>query len=131
MVDRDLPAGRPPPATLEDIEGCFDSLAGVVATESATLAELVKNNAALTATNAELTATIVKLTKLVSELTAAKKSRSGGGGSGGGGRGGGGRERGPTKLCPNCKRDTWNEPDDCFELAKNKDKRPSYWKSCL
>ena len=82
LMDRDQPAGRPSPATLEDAEGCFDSLAGVVATESATLAELVKNNAALTATNAELTATIFKLTKSVSELTAAKKSR---GGSGGGG----------------------------------------------
>ena len=39
---REPPAGCPTPATLEDVEGCFNSLAGVVATESATLAELVK-----------------------------------------------------------------------------------------
>ena len=39
---REPPSGRPTPVTQEDVEGCFDSLAGVVATESATLAELVK-----------------------------------------------------------------------------------------
>ena len=39
---REPTAVRPNPATLEDVEGCFDSLAGVVATESATLAEIVK-----------------------------------------------------------------------------------------
>ena len=31
----------------------------------------------------------------------------------------------------NCKRVTWHLPDNCFELEKNKDKRPSYWKSIL
>ena len=40
---REPPAGRPTPATLEDVEGFFDSLAGVVATKSATLAELVRS----------------------------------------------------------------------------------------
>ena len=68
------PAGRPTPATLEDVEGCFDSLAGVVATESATLSELVKTNATLTSTNATLTATILKLTKVVNDLTEEKKA---------------------------------------------------------
>ena len=140
-----LPAGRPTPATLEDVKGCFDSLAGVVATESTTLAELVKTNATLTSTNSTLTATILKLTKVVNDLTEVKKGRgsgggggggggSGGGGSGGGGSGGGGGGgggRGDTKHCPNCKRNTWHKPDECFELARNREKRPSYWKSCL
>ena len=115
---REPPTDRPTPATLEDVKGCFNSLAGVVATESATLDELVKTNAMLTATNVTLTATILKLTKVVNDLTEVKKGR-GGSGSGGGGRG-------DAKHCPNCKRDTWHKPDDCFELAKNKDKRPSY-----
>ena len=39
--------GRPIPVTLEEVEGCFNSLVGVVATESATLDKLVKANAAL------------------------------------------------------------------------------------
>ena len=100
---REPPADCPTPATLEDAEGCFDSLAGVVATESATLAELVKTNATLTSTNATLTATILKLTKVLNDLTEVKKVR----GSGGGGRG-------DTKHCPNYKRDTWHKPDKCF-----------------
>ena len=69
---REPPASRSTPATLEDAEGCFDSLAGLVATESATLAELVKTNATLTTTNATLTATILKLTKVVNDLTEKK-----------------------------------------------------------
>ena len=88
---REPPIGRPTPATLEDVEGCFDSLAGVVATESATLAELVKTNATLTSTNATLTATIQKLTKVVNDLMEWKKGRGSGGGGGGGSGSGGGR----------------------------------------
>ena len=94
------------------------------------MAELVKTNATLTSTNATLTATILKLTKVVNDLTEGKKGRgSGSGGGGGGGSGGGGR--GDAKHCPNCKCDTWHKPDECFELAINKEKRPSYWKSFL
>ena len=100
----------------------------MVATESSTLAELVKTNATLTTTNATLTATILKPTKVVNDLTEVKKGRGGGGG-GGGGSGGGGR--GDAKHCPKCKRNTWHKPDDCFELAQNKEKCTSYWKSCL
>ena len=48
----ELPAGRPTPATLEDIECCFDSLAGAVVIKGATLAEIVNSNATLTVTNA-------------------------------------------------------------------------------
>ena len=127
---REPPAGRPTPATLEDAEGCFDGLAGVVATESATLAEIVKTNATLTSTNATLTATILKLTKVVNDLTEGKKGRGSGSVGGGGGESGGGG-RGDAKNCPNCKRDTWHKPDECFELERNKEKRPSYWKSVL
>ena len=87
------------------------------------LEELVKSNAFLTITIATLTDTNARLAKevetLIDEL--AKK-------------GGGGVEvpgKGPGKHCPNCKRDTWHKADACFELDKNKDKRPCHWKSCL
>ena len=37
-------------------------------------------------------------------------------------------EREPN-LCPYCKKEGYHEPDACFEIAKNKDKRPPGWKS--
>ena len=64
---------------------------------------------------------MVKVVKLTKDL-AAKRTKGGGGG---------GSDAKPTKHCPHCKRDTWHEAGDCFELEKNKDKRPSYWKLVL
>ena len=97
--------GSPVPATLEDVEGCFDSLTGVVATECAILAELVKANATLAASNATLTTSNVTLTTSNAKLTKAlTESKGGGGGDGGGG--GGRNKRGDTKYIPNCNRDT-------------------------
>ena len=37
----------------------------------------------------------------------------------------------PAKYCPNCKRDTWHEPYDCFELENNSRKRHPRWKLCV
>jgi hypothetical protein len=54
-----LSSGHPSPVTLEDVEGCFNNLTGVVATESATLVELVKANVALPASNVTLIASKV------------------------------------------------------------------------
>ena len=34
-------------------------------------------------------------------------------------------------MCPHCNKEGYHEPDACFELAKNKDKRPPGWKSGL
>ena len=39
--------------------------------------------------------------------------------------------RGPFKYWPNWKRGTWHKPDDWFELERNKDKHPRWWKYCL
>ena len=47
-------AGHPTLATVEDLEGCFDSLAGVAVTVKGVLEELVKSNASLTITIATL-----------------------------------------------------------------------------
>ena len=79
--DREPPTvnGCPIPVTLEEVKGCFDRLASVVAIESVTIAELVKNNAAPAASNATLTTSNAKLTKALA------KSKGGGGGDGDGG----------------------------------------------
>ena len=120
---KEPPAGLPTPATVEDLEGCFNSLAGVVVTGKGVLEEIVNYNASLTNTIATLTDTNSRLSKKVETLKAelAKK--------------GGGRveviKRMPSKYCLNCNRETWNKLDDCFELDENKDKRSCWWKSCL
>ena len=71
---------------------------------------------------------------LVSTL-AATNGRGGGGGGGGDGRGGGGgggrrrNQRGkdkdgnPLPKCPHCSKPAMHAPDECFSLAKNKEKR--------
>ena len=87
------------------------------------LEELVKSNASLTITIATLTDTNARLAKKVETLTESLAKKGGGGVEV--------PDRGPGKHCPNCKRKTWHKPDACFELEKNKDKRPRWWKSCL
>ena len=37
----------------------------------------------------------------------------------------------PPTLCINCKKKGYHQPQDCYELAKNKDKRPPGWRSAL
>ena len=87
------------------------------------LKELVKSNASLNITIATLTDTNARLAKKVETLTDTLAKKVGGGVEVPG--------RGPGKHCPNCKRETWHNPDRCFELEKNKDKHPRWWKSCL
>ena len=59
--------------------------------------------------------------------------RDGGGRNGGRDRRRGGRDRepAPKRYCRNCKLEGWHDHEDCWELEKNKDKRPSNWKSVL
>ena len=87
------------------------------------LKELVKSNASLTITIATLTDSNARLAKNVETLTEALPEKGGGGVEVPG--------RGPGKHCPNYKRETWQNPDSCFELEKSKYKRPRWWKSCL
>ena len=61
--------GRPTPATVEDLEGCFDSLAGVAVTGKGVLEELVKSNSSLTITIATLTETNARLSNKVETST--------------------------------------------------------------
>ena len=89
-------APKKEPATLEELEGCFGSPATAAATGKDSIESLLKNNTLLT----------VKLYTVII------------GGAGGDGT----KPDKPPRLakgCPHCKRDTWHDPDDCFELAKN------------
>ena len=107
---------------MEDLEGYFNSLAGVAVTGRGVLEEMVNSNASLTNTIATLTDTNSRLSKKVETLTAELAKKGGGGGEVTG--------RGPGNYCPHCKRETWHKPEECFELERNKDKHPHWWKSC-
>ena len=55
--------------TLENVEGCFESLVGVVPTDTATLVELVEANAALVVSNTTLKASNSKPSKVLAKST--------------------------------------------------------------
>ena len=93
---KEPPAGCPTPATMEDLEGCFDSLAGVAVTGKGVYEEIVNSNASLTNTIATLTDTNSRLSKKVETLTAELAKKGGGGGEVTG--------RGAGRYCPNCKK---------------------------
>ena len=72
-------AGRPTPATVEDLEGFFGSLAGFAVTGKGVLEELVNSNASLTITISTLTDSNARLAKKVETLTEALAKTVGGG----------------------------------------------------
>ena len=77
--------GRPTPVTMDDLKGCFESLATAAVTGKEHLADLVAVNLALTKVVVDLTNTNAYLMKNVESWT----NNSDGGGSGDGGGGGG------------------------------------------
>ena len=87
--------------------------------------KLVASNSKLAATNEELLAVVNFLTNnnkdLQLETNCLKK------------RGGSGEKDGKrdTTLLPHFKREGYHEPDACFEMANNKNKRPLGWESWL
>ena len=121
--EKEPPAGRPTPSTVEYLEGCFDDHTGVAVKSKGVLEEMLNSNASLTNTIFTLTDSNYRLSKNVKTLTAALAKKEGYG-----------REvtgRGPDKYCPNFRRETWHTPDDLFELKRNKEKHPRWWNSCL
>ena len=108
----------------DSLDEYFDALAAAASTDQNVLAELVTSVTKLTASNANLVDSVSKLTKANEALTA-KLNKAGGG------RGYEGRDPRPKKLCPHCKRMTEHPPDKCYELEKNKSRRPRGWVSCL
>ena len=85
----ELPNGRPTPTTLEDVEGYFSSLFGVVVIEIAILDKLVNIITTLIVSNATLTAYNIMLVASNAKLTKALSKSKGAGGSGAGGGCGG------------------------------------------
>ena len=112
---------------MDELEGCFDSLANTAVTSKDTLKSLVNSNSTLTKTNAELSDTIkaqvAEIKALKASLASSKTNKKGNGG------GGGPKPKREQKWCPNCKKDTWHNADDCFKLAKNTSKCGPNWKS--
>ena len=88
---------------------------------------MVKSNGPLTKTVATLTDNNSCLMKKVETLTNASKGKK----NGVGGRGHELRNVKEGKYFSKCKRPTWHVTDDCFQLEKNKDKRPAWWSSIL
>ena len=63
------PGSRGTSVTIDELEGCFYSLATASTTGKTILDELVKNNSTLTSSIAELDATNTRLTKEVANLS--------------------------------------------------------------
>ena len=119
-------APKKEPVALEELEGCFDSLASAAMTGKDSIEALLKNNTLLTKTNTELSAVIKAQAAEIKSLTTVGRGRRNRGTEGGAG-GDGTKPDKPSRLAKWClhrKRDTWHDADDCYELAKNKDKRP-------
>ena len=92
--------------TIDELEGCFDSLDTAATTRKITMDELVKANSTLILSIAELTTTNNRLTKEVASLSQeANKYKKGG-------QDKNGRRVNPAKYCPNCKQETCHYPYD-------------------
>ena len=104
-------------------EGYFTNLAAAATNEKEILNQLVLNNTTLTATNESLVALVKKqaggLKNLEQELARLKKPQAQAG------------PRNPPTLCANCKKEGYHQAQDCYELAKNKEKRPPGWRSAF
>ena len=98
---------------MKALEGYFDNLAAVAVNEKLVLEQLVANNTKLAASNESLVAMVKKLTEDIKNLEQ-DNSRL---------KKGGQISRGLT-ACHHCKKDGYHTPDACYELVKNKDKRP-------
>ena len=106
---------------MKALKGYFNNLATSEVNIKLVLERRVANNTKLAANNNKLFAMVKKLTNEIKnierETSHLKKT----------GRQG---KRDPT-LCPHCKNEDYHEVNACFELVKNKDKRPTGWKSLL
>ena len=139
------PYPREDPATLTDIEACFDNMAVAATTQSNAFDELVKSNATLVKSVADLTKANADLAKSNAELTRATKQAAGlledsrkeanalrkrsGGNSGGGAPNT--YEQRPCKHCKGKGAQPKHRDKECFELPSNAGKRPAGWVSCL
>ena len=105
---------------MKALEGYFDNFVAAAVNKKLVLEELVANNTKLAATKENLVAIVKKVTNDIKYLEM-KTSRL---------KKGGQRKR-DTTLCPHCKKEAYHAGKACFEVVKNKDKRPTGWKSSL
>ena len=108
-------------ANINTLEGYFTNLAAATTNEKELLNQLVLNNTTLTNSNESLVALVKKqanyLKNLERELARLKKPQV--------------SARNPPTICANCKKEGCHQPQDCYELAKNKYKRAPGWRSAL
>ena len=106
---------------LKTIERYFDNLAAAAVTKQGVLNKLVLNSSTLATSNESLVELLKNqsndIKNLEREISRMKKE--------------GQSSARNTTLCYNCKNGVFNQPQDCYELAKNKDKRPPGWRSAL
>ena len=126
------PTKKPPPPPLNNqleedgvdlktLEGYFDNLSATAVNEKGVLQQLVLNNTTLSISNESLVALVKKqsndIKNLKREISRLKK--------------GGQLSASNITLCVNCKKVGFRQPQDCYELIKNKDKRPPGWRIAL
>ena len=103
------------------LEGYFDKLAAAAVNKKGVLQQLVLNSTTLSTSNESLVALVKKLSgdtkNLEREISRLKK--------------GGQVSARNTTLCINCKKEGFHQPQDCYELVKNKDKHPPGWLNAL
>ena len=107
---------------VKTLERYFDNLAAAATNKNDVLKQLVLNNTTLATSNKILVALVKKqqneIKNLERERSNYKKPSQA-------------SARNPPTLCANCKKEGYHHPQDCYELAKNKDKRPPGWRRAL
>ena len=107
---------------MKNLKGYFDNLAAAAVNEKDVLKQLVLNNTTLTTSNKSLVALVKKQNNKIKNLDWELSPMN---------KGGQASARNPPTLCANCKKEGHHQPQYCYELAKNKDKRPPGWRSAL
>ena len=115
-----------------EMEGLFDNLAAAATNDKEFLSQLIDNNTKLVNTNKELSASVKNLTnenrQLQQEINTLRRRV---GGNTGGNTTNNTRGSGSSCCCPNCKRELYHAPDDCYKLENNASRRPTGWRSGL
>ena len=115
-----------------EMEGFFDNLAAAATNDKAVLAQLIENKTKLVNTNEELAASVKNLTnenrQLQKEINTIQRRV---GGNMGDNTTDNARGSGSSRRCPNCKREVYHAPDECYKLEKNASRRPAGWRSGL
>ena len=106
---------------IKALEGYFDNLAVAAVNEKSALQQLVLNNTTLATSNESLVALVQKITGDIKNLERDNSRLKKGGQVSGR----------STTLCHHCKKEGYHQPESCYGLTKNKDKRSPGWRSSL